>query len=427
MNKKTFWLIVVGLHFLFFSKQVFFQNSIIQDGKEYLLAAENMKNHSTLYAWHMQYGINKDWYTKRPILYPAILLVFKYMSLGSSFMFFFLTYLAQNCMSLLNIFITLKIAEKFRPNFSYKHTLFFLLFSVSQLVYSNFIMSEVWLQFCLIAMLYVSIVQKHEKFLWLKLAVLVVLAMSLKPVFMLGAFLLPLIYLIVQLKKIRILELLACLLPLVFFYSILKVNEKRTGYAHYSSISNINLLHYNAYVTLMNKYGTQKADSIVDHIKAKASLMPSYREKQEYIKKEGTQLIKENLGTYTYLHARGIVFALLDPGRFDLTQFFGMVHKHNLIYETNQKNQWTKMIKTFLNPLGFILLIIGSFNLFRLLIGIRFLMLPVVNWKIKTLILSIPIYILAMTGPIGTSRFFMPLVPFALLIFTLTYKNKKSL
>jgi hypothetical protein len=426
MNKKTFWLIVAGLHFLFFSKQVFFQNSIIQDGKEYLLAAENMKNHSTLYAWHLKYGINEDWYTKRPILYPAILLVFKYLSFGSSFIFFFLTYLVQNCMSLLNLFIALKIAEKFRPNFSYKHALFFLLFSISQLVYSNFIMSEVWLQFCLIAMLYVATLQRHQKYLWFKLAVLVILAMSLKPVFMLGAFLLPIIYLIVQLNKIKFVQLLACLMPLLFFYGMLKVNEKRTGYAHYSSISNINLLHYNAYVTLMNQYGTQKADSIVDHIKAKASLKPSYKEEQEFIKQEGTQLLKDHLGTYTYLHARGIAFALLDPGRFDLTQFFGLVHKHNLIYETNQKNQWFKIAKTFLNPLGFALMLIGFFNLFRLFIGIRFLILPVVNWKLKLLILAVPIYILAMTGPIGTSRFFMPLVPFALLIFTLTFKNKRS-
>lgn len=426
MNRKTFWLILIALHLVFFSKQVFFHNSLIQDSDEYLFAAENLKNHGTLYAWNLNYTYNPDWLTKRPFLYPLILLIFKYLSFGNQGLFFAMVYLAQNLLSLFNIRLALKMAEKKSLKINYLYAAFFLILSVSQLVYANLIMSEIWLQTCFMAMLYLILFRNNDLKKIIYLSLLIIAAMSIKPVMVAAVMIFPLIYLITEFKRFKFLYLAITLMPLLYFIAIGFINEKRTGYRHYSSIGNINLLHYNTYVTLMYKYGTVKADSIIDGIKSRATLTGSYPAKQSYIAEQSSKQIKDHIGLYMTLHLRGVVFALIDPGRFDITQFFNLVHKDNLLYETNKKGLFELAKKIFLNPLGLVLMILMAFNMFRLITAIRFLFKSKYSWWFKLTVMLIPCYILALTGPIGTSRFFMPLVPIAFFIFLLTVSKKET-
>lgn len=427
MNRKAFWLILIALHLVFFSKQVFFHNSLIQDSDEYLFAAENLKNHGTLYAWNLNYAYNPDWLTKRPFFYPFILLFFKLISFGHQAWFFAMVYLVQNLLSLFNIRLVLKMIEKKSLKVNYLYATLFMIFSVSQLVYANLIMSEIWLQTCFTAMLYLMLFRNNnfKKFLYLSL--LIIVAMSIKPVMVAAVLVFPILYLLNQYKGFKLQHLAITLLPLLYFIAIGKINEKRTGYRHYSSISNINLLHYNTYVMLMYQYGTVKADSIIDGIKSRATLTGSYPGKQAYIAEQSSKQIKEHLGLYMMLHMRGIAFALIDPGRFDLTQFFNLAHRDNLLYETNKRGLFALAKKTFLNPLGLVLIILMAFNTFRLITAIRFLFKKCFSWWFKLSVFLIPCYILALTGPIGTSRFFMPLVPIAFFIFLLTVSKKSEI
>lgn len=424
MNRKAFWLILIALHLVFFSKQVFFHNSLIQDSDEYLFAAENLKNHGTLYAWNLNYTYNPDWLTKRPFFYPFVLLFFKLISFGHQGLFFAMVYLVQNLLSLFNIRLVLKMIEKKSLKINYLHAILFLIFSVSQLVYANLIMSEIWLQTCFTVMLYLMLFRNNDFRKFLYLSLLIIAAMSIKPVMVAAILVFPLIYLLTQFKRFKFQNLAITLLPLLYFIAIGQINEKRTGYRHYSSISNINLLHYNTYVMLMYKYGTVKADSIIDGIKSRATLTGSYPSKQAYIAEQSTKQIKEHLSLYLMLHMRGIAFALIDPGRFDLTQFFNLVHRDNLLYETNKKGLFELAKKVFLNPLGLVLIILMTFNVFRLITAIRFLFKHNHSWWFKLTVILIPCYILALTGPIGTSRFFMPLVPIAFFIYLLTVSKK---
>lgn len=423
MNRKTFWLILIVFHAGFFMKQAFLHNSLIQDSREYLYAADNLLDHGTIYAWNLNFAQNPDWLTKRPFLYPVIISAFKILSFGSDHLFFILIYLAQNLLSLLNIRLTLKVADKYNPGYSLPKVLLFLTLSVSQMIYANLIMCEIWLQSCFVIIAYQMLMRADEPRKYLIIALSIIAAMALKPVAMPAAFVFPILLFISKRKIINWQYLAIGLLPLVFALSYTFINAKRTGYAQYSSISTINTIHYNTYVLLMNKYGTEKADSTVDAIKLQTRGM-TYADRQRHIESSCRQIIIENAGKYSYLHFRGILFALTDPGRFDITQFFNLPHEGNLIYQTNQEGLFDKLLKVFLNPLGILLLTILVFNLFRLFRALVFFFQKKYDWKLKFIIFLIPAYVLALTGPIGTSRFFMPLIPFALLAFILSLKVK---
>ena len=426
MNRKSFWIFISALHAMFFMKQMLVYNSLIQDSVEYIFAADNLLNKGTLYAWNMNFAFNADWLTKRPILYPLILLIFKWLSFGNQWLFFFITYLVQNLLSLNAIRLCLKIADRYKASYNWWQITLFLALSTSQIIYANLVMSEIWLQAAMLGIVYLLVMQPFSTLNFLKMAALLSAGLLIKPVLLFACILLPFIYLLMRRQSTKLPELTISLLPLMLYFLVSGINYKRTGHFQYSSITTINLLHYNTYVTLMSEYGTQKADSIIDHIKIATREM-SYSDKQKYLESEAKAQLSAHLPKYAWLHSRGIFLALLDPGRFDYTQFFHLPHKTNLIYQSNQKGMLGTILKSFLNPLGFWLMVLFLFNLFRLLKGIQFIFNKHIEWPLKLAVMAFPVYILLFTGPIGTSRFFMPLIPFAFLMFVLAkHKNTEE-
>lgn len=426
MNRKWFWILITALHALFFLKQILLHNSLIQDSTEYLFAADNLLNKGTLYAWNTNFAFNADWLTKRPFLYPSILAVFKWLSFGNAWLFFFITYLVQNLLSLNAIRLCLKIAEKYQANFKWWQALLFIGLSTSQMIYANMVMSEIWLQSCLLGIVYLLLMKPFNSQNFLFISLLLIAGLSIKPVLLFASALLPLIYLFIRRKHLNAWQTIISCLPLLYYFAISGINERRTGHFQYSSITTINLLHYNTYVTLMSEYGTVKADSIIDAIKIETRSM-SYHEKQVYLETASKKLLSEHLSKYTWLHCRGIALALIDPGRFDYTQFFNLPHRTNLIYQTNQKGMLGTILRSFLNPLGTWLIFLMLFNGFRVWKGFQFLFSQQISWYARLIIVAFPVYILLFTGPIGTSRFFMPLIPLAFLMFLLSAKPKKDL
>lgn len=425
MNRKTFWILISALHALFFMKQILVHNSLIQDSVEYLFAADNLIQKGTLYAWNTNFAFNADWLTKRPFLYPAILVVFKWLSFGNTWLFFFLTYLVQNLLSLNAIRLCLKIAEKYQASFKWLQALLFIGLSTSQMIYANLVMSEIWLQSCLLGIVYLLLMKPFNSQNFFYISLLLIAGLSIKPVLLFASALLPLIYVFIRRRHLSALQTIISCLPLLYYFAISGINERRTGHFQYSSITTINLLHYNTYVTLMSEYGTVKADSIIDAIKIETRGL-SYHDKQVYLETASKKLLSEHLPKYAWLHSRGIALALIDPGRFDYTQFFNLPHRTNLIYQTNQKGMLGTIIQSFLNPLGVWLIFLMLFNGFRVWKGFQFLLSKQVSWQVRLITLAFPVYILIFTGPIGTSRFFMPLIPLAFLMFLLSGKQSKS-
>ncbi len=426
MNRKRFWILLISFHALFFCKQLFFQNSMLQDSREYLFAADNLMQHQTLYARDINDTFNVNWLTRRPFLYPAILVVIKFLSFGSGELFFIILYLLQNLVSLLCIWLVLKTAGKYVSRINYTHAVLFLLLSVSQVIYTNLVMSEIWLQLCMVAIVHILLMYPLNTRHIIYIGLLLIAGMSLKPVLIFTIFCFPLYYVARSFRAIQFKHLALTLLPLCFYFSMCKINQERTGYFHYSSISNFNLLHYNAYSVLLNKYGTQKADSIVDQIKLDAQTQGDYAAQQNYIRKAASAQIGDHLALYTWLHVRGAMFCLMDPGRFDFTQFFNLPHTQNLVYETNKEGAFKNIVRSFLNPLGILLGCLMLFNLFKVYVMARFAFSKTIGLGIKLIILFFPLYILFFTGPIGSSRFYMPFIPLVLLMFLMTASGKEG-
>lgn len=404
---------------------MFMGNSLLQDSREYLYAADNLLNKHTLYAWNLNHAWNPDWLSKRPFLYPLILAGFKLLSFGNSQLFFFLIYLVQNIVSIFSFKMILDVADKKGMTAKWTYAGIFALFSLSQYIYSNMIMSEIWLQFCMVAIIRILCCNALNNRNLLLISLLIIAGMSLKPVLQFCAILFPLLYITLHLKKFRVSSAAISLLPILFYISVSFWNQSRSNYFHYSSISNINLLHYNTYSLLLYQQGSRKADSIIDRIHTEAQIKPDYADEQKHIRNSCKNIIKENLFTYAFLHLRGMIFCLTDPGRFDITQFFGLPHGKNLLYETNKTGAVKTVINSFIKGPGFLLLLLFIFNLFRAFVMMRFIFLKHMPLAFKICLLAFPAYILVLTGPIGTSRFFMPLIPFAFLMFISVFRRKQ--
>lgn len=400
-------------------------NSLLQDSREYLYAADNLLNKHTLYAWNLNHAWNPDWLSKRPFLYPLILAFFKLLSFGNSQLFFFLIYLVQNIISILSLKMILDVADKKGISVKWTYAGIYMLFSLSQYIYSNMIMSEIWLQFCMVAIIRILCCRALNNRNLLLTSLLIIAGMSLKPVLQFCAILFPLIYILYHFKKLSLSSAVISLLPILFYISVSFWNQSRSNYFHYSSIRNINLLHYNTYSLLMYKEGSRKADSIIDRIHTEAQIKPDYADEQKHIRNECKKIIKENLFTYSFLHLRGMIFCLADPGRFDITQFFGLPHGKNLLYETNKPGALKSVINSFISGPGLLLILLFIFNLYRAFVMLRFVFLKHIPLALKISMLAFPAYILILTGPIGTSRFFMPLIPFAIFMFITVINLKK--
>lgn len=426
MNKKGFWILIVSIHCICLFKQLFWNTTLLQDTKEYLYAADNLIESHQLYCWDIHGKFNPDYLTKRPLLFPTILAFFKILSFGNFKIFLFVTLITQNIISLINIRLMLKFVFYFTGKINYRYALILLLLAPAQIIYANIIMSEIWLQFVILMLANYFLFYRYN-FNWHILATLLCVAgIALKPVFLFWAFIFPVLLIYTNRKNLNYKLITLSLIPALFVMLTIQWNGRRTGAYQYSSISTINLLHYNTYTLLIHETGIKQADSIVDDITFKAEQLKSYKQQQEYKDKSSKVIISNNLGTYFYLHLRGALLCLIDPGRFDITQFFDLPHKQNLVYETSKKNNKLELIKSFINPLGLLLIFILLCNIIKFVIGIRFIVSKQIKPYNKFLLLLFPIYIVLLTGPIGSSRFAMPFIPIYLAIILIALGKQKN-
>ncbi|GAA4115871.1 hypothetical protein GCM10022393_16240 [Aquimarina addita] len=213
------------------------------------------------------------------------------------------------------------------------------------------------------------------------------------------------------------------MLPIVVFVLYCSWNYNRTGSSDFSSIQNINLLEWNLKYFHQQKFGFSKAKQINTTILQEASLIPEYAKRQKFIKTATIGYLKEDLLGYGIFHLKGCVRIFVDPGRFDLVNFFNFPSKKNefgLLYHLNENG-----IKGALKFLGdqpkALLITLFLILLFNLLKVVSFIWFWIINYKktnlILLFILFIILYIIFLTGPLGASRFFVPVLP-AYLLFS---------
>jgi hypothetical protein len=194
-------------------------------------------------------------------------------------------------------------------------------------------------------------------------------------------------------------------------------NEQRTGCFEFSSIQNLALINYNLKYFHTYKYNEEYALKINAEINDKAEKVNSYKEKQHIIKSLSTKYIKKDWLSYSWFHIQGSLRMFLDPGRFDLYNFFNYTNKNEVGFLAHINREG--IIGAFnyfkLQPLLIILLLplIFVFNLIKMY---GFTIYWVMHYKTATPILYfalfIILYIAILTGPGGASRFLVPVLPF---------------
>ena len=422
-----FWSFIILLHAIYFSYQAVNKHLYLRDSREYLAEAKNIKNEVTFYCGDLKKQLDFDLYTKRPPLYPVFILIIKTVHDSD-----IVVLLIQCLLSIFNFYMLIKIFELLNINERYKYLLIpLLILYPAQFIYANLIMAEILFQTLILSAFYffVKFIKTKTINTLVIYNLLIVAAMLTKPV--LYMFWLPnllfLVYLGLKFKSLRI--PFAGIIPLLFVILYCSMNYKRTGYFHYSSIQNINLLNYNTYYLLQKIKGENFAEEKVGHITESANNISDYKQRQKFIKNASIEIILKHKWQYIVFHLKGVVNFFIDPGRFDIYNFLGMekrVSKGFLYHFT--KNGYEGISNyLFQQPIVIIifLLLIAVVNILKLISFFLFSINKNVMIEIRLILILFVLYIAFATGPLGASRFSVPLFP--LMIITFPYFFEKML
>ncbi len=422
LSFSPLWTIVLLIHAGYFGYQIAHQRLEVADSSEFLILADNIQQHGTYYCGDLNQPIRTDYYSKRSPLYPFLIIALK--SLWDSD---FVVILFQNLISLFNIWLLLQILSlKGFPSEKRWWLLPFLLFYPAQLIYANLLMTELLLQGFILGMVW-SLVkfdsEKKGKYLWIYHGLLC-LAILTKPVMYVYAVpsLATIGFLFWKSHRFRWGHGLSVILPFLVVLGVGKWNQQRMGTFHYSSIQIINLLQYNTYYSLLSDEGTAYADSVVDGIAYQADEMADYAARESFIQTQCLHHLSAHKWAYFKLHLKGIGNFFIDPGRFDLYTFLGREKREGkgrgLLYYYSKEGYTGIFSYLKLQPLGlvFLLVLIAIFNLIKFLGMLYFGLHRRISLIDKVILLAPILYLAVLTGPLGASRFALPVFPLLVIV-----------
>jgi len=418
--------LLVAVHAAFFGFQLAAQDPFLSDSFEYLAAARNLASEGVLYAGDLAQPLDPALYTKRPPLYPLLL-----VATGAHTGFFGGTLLIQNLLSLFSWYLVFLLYRRIASSEQAgRAALPLLMLFPSQFIYANMIMSEILLQALITSAFYGFVryaLGDGNRYLLLYSVLLAAAALT-KPV--MYVFLLPNVLLMIVLgvrgRDVR--PVVYSLLPIVVIGVYGVWNAHRTGHFHVSSIQTASLLDYNVQYFLVHEYGPQLASALVEDVHHRAARAGSFAERQHILHTGAWDLIRPRFFPYLLFHLRGTAALFLDPGRFDLYNFLGLAPDGNgLLYHFSRGGQ--PAIRAYLStqPLALVaaLIVIAAGNVVRIACLAAAWWAPVraeVKWG---MLLLIAVVALA-TGPVGAARFAVPVFPVIVLAALLALLNTRS-
>ncbi|MDX2245457.1 MAG: hypothetical protein SF052_01670 [Bacteroidia bacterium] len=420
MKRKygLFWAGVFSVHLFFFIWQVLTPDLHLVDSEEYITEAHNILTSGSFYCGDLTEPIRYDDFTKRPPVYPLLLAGVFGAGGGEWGMI-----LLQNLLSLFNFFLLIRLG--LATGLAEKHfhwMLPFIFLYPAQFIYANMIMAEIFFQTILLAMVFSAIRGIGEKsWFWLGIYTLLFMAGALtKPVLYLFIFPHTLVILVLIFKWRSHWGWIWILIPLLVWMGYMKANERRTGYFHFSSIQNLSLLQYTTYNLLIHTYGADSALTLADNILYRSLAQPDYASGQKLLEKECTAVIREHKWPFIQFHLKGMVNFFIDPGRFDLYSFAGIIPEGNnqgFLAAFSQDGYRGVVVYLKKQPLGIVLLLIlvAFANLIKfagILVFAFRRKIPVEN---RLVIVGLVFYIAGLTGSSGASRFAVPVFPLLLL------------
>ena len=196
-------------------------------------------------------------------------------------------------------------------------------------------------------------------------------------------------------------------------------NQQRTGYFHFSSIAEINLLHYNAAGVVRQVEGPAAEEAWVAGVLRAANAQKDFAARQRLIQTRAKAMVLAHPWVYAQQHVLGMAAFLLDPGRFDISEFLGLapLAGGGLLAQV-RAGAWGRAIGQL--PLALLagLLVVLLANSIRLALAVRgFWQLGrgPAAWRAWRLVaVGLLAYLALLTGPLGAARFLMPAWPLLL-------------
>jgi hypothetical protein len=196
----------------------------------------------------------------------------------------------------------------------------------------------------------------------------------------------------------------------------------------YSSVSTHNLVSYHVYLTALD--AGEDADSVVQGIYNKAALNNSYKEKWSCIKSESMDYLMSHKFNWMKMWAKGIVLMVVDPGRFDIDFFLnGNIVVGGRYMEMLNKEGALAVLSDLWNTYNVFLLLlclIPIVNCYLLVQFGRFLLDKEFDVWFRLIAFILVGGIFVATGPIGASRFRMPLLLSLILIERLVVARRSK-
>jgi 4-amino-4-deoxy-L-arabinose transferase-like glycosyltransferase len=405
--------VILLVHLIFLFSAIFNPPAPLSDSGDYLNASENLYSSGTLYCGDLSLPIQPEQFTRRPPLYPVLLGVASLF--GSEIPFF----LFQILISLTSIFLVFRIFFPNSNSFSVRPihvgiTTLLLLATPAQFIYANRIMAELLFQLLLVLMtwsVYRYFKYKDSKYIWL-FNLFLTLGMATKPVLFPFTFFILLISPILFVRTRNRTFLWALCLPILWisFYSVR--NNYQTDSSQYSSIQTANMVNYNMRYFLMEQEGSDAAAAEVDRLYAACDQSMGYMEKNRCLNQGVKEKILERPLKYGVFHLKGCLRYFIDPGRFDLVTFFNWEHPDSGGFLQKLNQEGLKGAFGFLKQQGLgmmvLLALIALFKLFKVSGFILYLVRDKELLPFKIFLALLVGYLAFVTGPLGASRFLLP-------------------
>ena len=248
---------------------------------------------------------------------------------------------------------------------------------------------------------------------------MVVSALLLKPVFYPLAIVVAGLGILLSAWQRRFSFALMGMVPLIVVGLYMGWNEQRTGYFHFSSIAEINLLQYNAAGVVRQLQGPAAEEKWVIAVLQEANNQPSFGARQRLIQARAGAMLWTHPGVYAQQQVQGMVAFFLDPGRFDITQFLELAPPAGGGFLAQLR------AGTLLRAVsGLPLTLLGWLTIVLLANGARLILAVRGFWRLRNsepmlrygrwVAVALLLYVAVLTGPLGAARFLVPVWPLLL-------------
>lgn len=234
----------------------------------------------------------------------------------------------------------------------------------------------------------------------LKIALILTLLISIKPVFIV---LLPLL-IAFNLKKSN---LWVWMFPIGFILFWMYRGNKLLGIHTISSITITNPYDYNRKLLLLKTFNSEQIDSIysIEYKEIKQLNNPS--EVADYMSQKVKESIINNPIDYLILHIKGTLITLVDPGRYDAMVFWNWKKSAGYLGVNDGNQKTNRTLKEWIYILFFLAL--NALKLIFIFTGVVYCKRYLTNDFYWLSVLILILYLLTI-GPVGSARYMIPVI-----------------